>query len=138
MTIPSPRSRAHALWFILPAVLVAVADATITLYLQTSTYWLGLFSTAAENNPLGAFFLRLHPLAFIGFMFIWVSLIVALGLCLRQPWSTVAGLTVLLGHTAGIFGTLKRFGFVAALSTFLLVALITTFCWRRAGTCAQT
>ena len=136
MTTSRSKSTAYAAWLILPAILVAFSDAAQTLFFQPSTYWAGEFYTAHENNLLGAIFLHIHPLAFVAFMFAWISVFVFLGLRLPHPWDKVAVLTVVLGHTSGTFGRLEHLSFMGSLPVFFLAALITILCWNRAETLA--
>jgi hypothetical protein len=130
---PSPPLSEHTrFWLALPALAVTFADAALTLQRQPPEYWSGQFATGIENNPIGAFFLHTHPLAFVLFMLAWISLVVFLGSRLRQPWAFVTMLTVTLGHTAGAYSHLRRFHVVAALSVFLLVSLVASYCWAKA------
>ena len=47
------------------------ADAAVTLFLQSSDYWSGRYEAASEGEIIGATMLRLHPVAFVGWIAAW-------------------------------------------------------------------
>jgi hypothetical protein len=118
-------------WIVLPAILLTISDAALTLLFQPSTYWSGEFATAHEVSPLGAAFLHIHPLAFGAFMLAWASLIVIIASRLNEPWNRVGVLMIVLGHTAGVSDWLEDLSYVGALPAFFIAALVTVYCWRR-------
>ena len=98
MNLLSRRSSAHRFWIVLPAILLTISDAALTLLFQPSTYWSGEFATAHEISPLSAAFFHIHPLAFGAFMLAWASLIVIIAFRLNEPWNRVGVLMIVLGH----------------------------------------
>ena len=131
MNLLSRRSSPHRVWIVLPAVLLTISDAALTLLFQPWSYWSGEFATAHEISPLGAAFLRIHPLAFGAFILAWASLIVIIAFRLNEPWNRVGVLMIVLGHTAGVFDWLEDLSYVGALPVFFIAALVTVYCWRR-------
>jgi hypothetical protein len=52
------------LWLCLPAIVLCATDGCLTLWGQPAAYWSGGFAVVREGNPLAAWLLTLHPLAF--------------------------------------------------------------------------
>ena len=58
------------------------ADASLTLFLQSSDYWSGRYEAASEAEIIGAITLRLHPLAFLAWIAVWgatLGIVIVLG-----------------------------------------------------------
>jgi uncharacterized protein DUF5658 len=56
--------RSRRLWLCLPVVVFSAADGLFTLYGQPHEYWSNGFKTIREGNPIAAWLLGVHPLAF--------------------------------------------------------------------------
>jgi hypothetical protein len=56
--------RVQRLWLCLPATVFCAADGFITLWGQPAAYWSDGFAKVDEGNPLAAWLLTVHPLAF--------------------------------------------------------------------------
>lgn len=52
-----------------------VADAALTLLMQSPEYWSGSYDFASEAEAIGAMTLRLHPLAFVGWIVLWAGIL---------------------------------------------------------------
>ena len=51
------------------------ADAALTLFMQSPEYWSGHYEFASEAEVIGAMTLRLHPLAFVGWIVLWATIL---------------------------------------------------------------
>jgi hypothetical protein len=117
---------------VLPAVLLIVGDGVVTLLLQPAAYWTESYALAIERSPLGLRVLTTHPVAFVIFMLIWLVFIVAVVELLHRPWNRALVLTVVVGHTAGLYGWLAPRNYWATLPMFVIVGVMTTLCWSKA------
>jgi len=92
------------LWFCLPAIVLCAADGCITLWGQPATYWSEGFRTVREGNPLAAYLLTVHPLAFalagVPYLFIVVGTIMVL----PRRWAAVVAAGVASAHAFGVAG----------------------------------
>jgi hypothetical protein len=88
--------------------------------------------TGVETSPLGAAALSLHPAAFALVILVYLAVVVALVLRLGQPWNRALALSVVVGHTAGIYGWFVIRNYWYAIPTFLLVGIMTVLSWQRA------
>ena len=132
MTIQVQRPIPKSLWVALPAVLLTVSDAVLTLGFQPPSYWGGDYVSAAEYSPIGAAFLHIHPIAFAAWMTLWACLIVVVALFLQEPWNRVWALMIAIGHTAGTFDWLEDLNYMGALLIFFVTALLTVISWKKA------
>ena len=137
MTILSAlRSKSNRIWITIPAIGLALADAGVTLLFQSSDYWNHGFHLAVENNPLGRALMVLHPAVFLAGIAVWILIVAGLVLWIPHPWEHIVALTVILGHTWGVSIWLYQNASSAywfRMSLFLVIALVTTACWRTAG-----
>lgn len=117
-------------WIVIPAIVLTLADAALTLGAQPNEYWAGNYLSAQEYSPWAAALLYRHPGAFAAFMVAWAVLALLVGLLLNEPWNRVWVLAIVMGHTTGTFARLQELGYSPALLTFLAAALLTIFCWR--------
>lgn len=91
--------RPERLWWCLPAIVLCAADGLLTLWGQPEAYWSGNFASIDEYNPVAAWFLSLHPLAFAAAGVPYLALVVALVMWL--PWRRLAvfvAVAVASGH----------------------------------------
>ena len=124
------------LWLFLPAALLCVADAALTLRGHPHEYWSGNFSQALEFNPLGHVLLAYHPLAFAvgvaGYLiFFWT--VVHL---LPARWAVLLTFALSLGHAIGGAGWLVRegiLGCVLALCFVFAAERVVGVSWRKSG-----
>ncbi len=128
---PRPPLAARA-WIVLPAIVLTLTDAALTLAAQPASYWAGDYMAAQEYSPWAAALLYLHPSAFGGFMIAWAGVALLVGVLLNEPWNRVWILMIAMGHTTGAFGRLEDLNYTPALVRFFAGALLTIFSWRRA------
>ncbi len=81
-------------------VITVILDIIFTLLGQSPKYWEN-YQLAVDGNPLALFFLLIHPLLFLFFSLIWVSIVTCLIKVLRFPWFIFLGIAVILGHLWG-------------------------------------
>jgi hypothetical protein len=93
--------RLRRLWWCLPAVALAAADGCLTLWGQPEEYWAGGFQVVCEGNPLAAWFLKLHPLAFAASGVPYLLLVVGAVLALPRWWAAGVAVAVALAHAFG-------------------------------------
>src|SRR5918993_5744943 len=51
------------------------ADAALTLLMQSQDYWSGRYEAVSEGEVIGAMMLQFHPLAFVGWILVWASIL---------------------------------------------------------------
>ena len=70
--INSPKDK---LWLCLPAIVAGILDLIVTLLGQPDKYWRGSYNMVSEANPIGHWFLRMHPLSFVCYDFAELAII---------------------------------------------------------------
>lgn len=128
----TPSQRRPRFWIVLPALLLILADAALTLLFQPASYWNLAYINRIETSPLGSAILARHPALFAAFILAWILAVVLLQLLLREPWNRASALAVVVGHTAGIYGWLVTRDYWFTIPTFVLVGILTVACWRTA------
>lgn len=123
------------LWLCLPPLILCTFDGGLTLLGQSPGYWLD-YSLVDELNPVGRWFLGLHPLAFAAALALWgVSFSVAIT-CLPQRAAFLASLGITLAHALGGATWLARHGLLGWLSAIAFLAAgsyLAEWSWRKAG-----
>jgi hypothetical protein len=80
------------LWWCLPALVLCAADGFITLWGQPAAYWSGGFAVVNEDNPLAAWLLTVHPVAFAASAVPYLLLVFGVVMVLPRRWAAaVAG-----------------------------------------------
>jgi len=130
-TLGVPRRRTE-FWVVLPAVVMIFADAIVTLALQPAAYWAESFLNRTEDSPLGSALLAGHPAWFAVFVVLWAAFVVLLVGRLRDPWKHMLALTIVVGHTAGLYSWLGHRIYFLTLPLFLFVGIMTIACWQQA------
>jgi hypothetical protein len=74
------------IWLCLPPVVLCGLDGGLTLWGQPAEYWANGYKTFHEGNPLAAWLLTVHPLAFTA-----AGLGYCLGVCAAVLWLPVRG-----------------------------------------------
>ena len=87
-------------WLLAAPIIVTVLDASLTLAGQASSYW-STRSPINEVNPVGYWFLSVHPLFFAFGIALWIALYGAAILFLPKYVALVLATAVTLGHTWG-------------------------------------
>jgi hypothetical protein len=94
--------RWERLWWCLPVIVLSEADGLLTLWGQPESYWTDGYTNINEYNPLAAWFLRLHPLAFAASGVPYLILVIALVLWLPRRWAVLAAVVLAATHALGV------------------------------------
>ena len=90
------------LWWCVPAVVLAVADGCLTLWGQPEAYWSGGFRAINEGNPLAAWLLGVHPLAFASAGVPYLLLVIAAVMALPRWWAVAVAKAIAPAHAFGV------------------------------------
>ncbi len=115
----------------LPFLLAFLLDASLTLYKQPTEYWAGNYACASEISPFFGGLLRIHPLAAIAGLLVWVGLIVELLVLLPELLAVILVIFVVVGHMNGAYSWMflditagrYQFGMVTNLVTAILLGV---------------
>lgn len=124
------------LWLYVPPVLLFLLDGCLTLLGQPTAYWGGDFSTVNEGNPLAAWLLTVHPLAFAAAGVPYTLLVAGAILWLPWRWAEIAAVLVSLSHMFGVIswsGLLASESFGASLLFIPISVALLAVAWRRCG-----
>jgi len=94
--------RMQRLWWCLPAVVLCVADGLLTLWGQPVAYWSGGFAVVREGNPLAAWLLSVHPLAFAAAGVPYLLVVLGTVMVLPRRWAVAAAVGVALAHAFAV------------------------------------
>jgi hypothetical protein len=94
--------KAQLLWWCVPAVVLSAADGCLTLWGQPAAYWTGGFSVVDEGNPLAAWLLRVHPLAFVAAGAPYLLAVLGAVMLLPRRWAAAVAVGVALAHTFAV------------------------------------
>jgi hypothetical protein len=117
-----------------PPLIFYLADVSLTLAGQPSTYWRGNYAAVQEINPLAHFLLAYHPLAFLLPAAAWAVVFCTLILRARETLATALSFLITLAHSVGAATWLPRLGNVGyafALALLLGAAHLWVLAWRR-------
>jgi len=95
--------RRRRFWLLLPTIPAILSDYVVTLARQPDTYWSGDYSATHEGQVILAFFLRIHPLAFVAFAALWISLTTVLMVFLPQKAAITVACYLTLSHVWGFW-----------------------------------
>ncbi len=98
----TPDSAWQRLWLCLPPITLCAFDGCLTLWGQPASYWAGDHATVNEGNPLAAWLLTMHPLAFIAAGVPYLLLIAGAILWLPRRCSGAAAVLISLSHAVGV------------------------------------
>lgn len=90
------------LWLCLPVTALPAADGLLTLWGQPAAYGSGGFAAVREWNPLAAWFLALHPLAFAAAGLLYLLLAAAAVLLLPRRWAAAVAVGVAAAHAFAV------------------------------------
>jgi hypothetical protein len=96
------RTRCRRWLWCLPPVVLCGYDGCLTLWGQPPAYWANGYTTVRESNPLAAWFLTVHPLAFAASGVPYVLGVAWAILRLPWPWYMVLSATVALAHAVAV------------------------------------
>jgi hypothetical protein len=111
-----------------------VADVTLTLTGQPSSYWTGNYSTALEANPIAYPLLTLSPWLFATLAVFWMAFLSCVILFWQHPISGWLAVGLTVAHAVGGSSWMMQCGWwgIVAASVYLLVAAqVSGWCWRR-------
>ena len=94
--------RVQRLWWCLPATVLCAADGLITLWGQPPAYWSDGFAVAREDNPLAAWLLTVHPLAFAAAGVPYLLMVVGTVLMLPRRWAAAVAVAVASAHAFAV------------------------------------
>jgi hypothetical protein len=90
------------LWWCLPAVVLCAADGFLTLLGQPAAYWSEGFAVVREGNPLAAWLLTVHPLAFASSAVPYLLVVLGLVMVLPPRWGAVVAIGVASAHAFAV------------------------------------
>jgi hypothetical protein len=94
--------RRQRLWWCLPAVGQCVADGLLTLWGQPAVYWSGGFAVVREGNPLAAWLLSVHPLAFAVAGLPYLLVVLGTVIVVPRRWAAVVAVGVASAHAFAV------------------------------------
>jgi hypothetical protein len=90
------------LWWCVPAVVLCAADGFLTLWGQPAAYWSGGFAAVNEGNPLAAWLLTVHPLAFAASAVPYLLVVVGIVMVLPRRWAAAVAVGVASAHALAV------------------------------------
>jgi len=99
------------LLLLLPPVVSAIVDATLTLCGQADGYWARTQVPIYEVNPIGYYLLSLSPLAFIAGISVWILVVVLVLLLAPTRISKWMSLAIFLTHLFAASTWIMRFDY---------------------------
>jgi len=99
------------LLLLLPPVVSAIVDATLTLCGQADGYWARTQVPIYEVNPIGYYLLSLSPLAFIAGISVWILVVGLVLLLAPPPISKWMSLAIFLTHLFAASTWIMRFDY---------------------------
>jgi hypothetical protein len=94
--------RTRRLWWCLPALVLCVADGLLTLWGQPAAYWSGGFAAVREGNPLAAWLLGVHPLAFAAAGVPYLLVVLGAVMVLPRRWAAAVTVGVAAAHALAV------------------------------------
>jgi hypothetical protein len=94
--------RTERLWWCLLGIVLCAADGLLTLCGQPEAYWSGDFGSINEAHPVAAWFLSIHPLAFVAAGVPYLALVMALVLWLPRPLAVLIAVIAAAGYAAAV------------------------------------
>jgi hypothetical protein len=94
--------RVQRLWWCLPAIVLCAADGLLTLWGQPAEYWSGGFALVREGNPLAAWLLTVHPLAFAAAGVPYLLVVLGTVMALPRRWAAAAAVGIASAHAFAV------------------------------------
>ncbi len=90
------------LWLCVPPIALCAFDGCVTLWGQPAAYWAGDYAMVNEGNPLSAWLLARHPLAFAAAGVPYALLLAGAILWLPRRWSEAVAVLFTFSHAVGV------------------------------------
>lgn len=94
--------RVQRLWSCMPPTLLCAADGLITLWGQPDAYWSGEFRVVCEANPLAAWLLAVHPVAFAVAGVPYLLVVTGTIMVLPRNWAAAVAVGIALSHAFAV------------------------------------
>jgi hypothetical protein len=94
--------RVQRLCWCLPAIVLCAADGCLTLWGQPKAYWSGGFAVVREGNPLAAWLLTIHPLAFAAAAVPYLLVVLGAVIVLPRRWAAAVAVGVAAAHAFAV------------------------------------
>jgi hypothetical protein len=94
--------RVQRLWSCLPPALLCATDGLITLWGQPAAYWSGEFRVVHEANPLAAWLLTVHPLAFAAAGVPYLLVVAGTIMVLPRRWAAAVAVGIASTHAFAV------------------------------------
>jgi hypothetical protein len=112
------------LWLCLPVAIACVIDVIASMLGQSPAYWAGAYIEANELNPLGRWFLSIHPLAFIAYNLGVIVLLTLTVLIVPNMPAKIIATSFVIFRAAGVEDWLNNVLHVDPIITDLLLIFI--------------
>jgi hypothetical protein len=123
----------RAIWLVVPPIILCSFDFGLTLYGQSDAYWSGNYADVNELSPSFAYYLSIHPLAFVGVEVLWIAIFSSLILLLPEMLALTTAVAIVIGHMAGAATWFAyRFdNYQACNALFLITSAVVVFAFKR-------
>jgi hypothetical protein len=81
---------------------LCAADGLVTLWGQPAAYWSGGFAEVREGNPLAAWLLTVHPLAFAAAAVPYLLMVIGMVLVLPSRWAAAVAGGIAAAHAFAV------------------------------------
>jgi hypothetical protein len=128
-------ARFQRLWLCLPAVVLGCGDGLLTLAGQPAAYWSDGFQVVREANPLAAWLLTVHPLAFAAAAVPYLLLVMGTVMLLPRYWAATVAAGIALVHLIGVglwCTVLLREPLIPLAGIGAAVVCVSALAWRQA------
>jgi hypothetical protein len=122
------------LWWCLPALVLCAADGLITFWGQPAAYWSGGFVEVNEGNPLAAWLLTVHPLAFAASAVPYLLVVLGIVVVLPRRWAAAVAVALASAHALAVglwCLVLLRQGLLPLAAGGLVLVVLGVLMWRR-------
>lgn len=130
--MPTSTAR-RAFWLLVPPIALCLLDFGLTLAGQSRAYWNGNFTDINELSPSFAYYLTVHPLAFVAAGLLWIAIFSGLIMLLPEVLALIVAIAILFGHTVGALTWLMfRFhSYQACNLLFLVSATLVVYAFKK-------
>jgi hypothetical protein len=114
----------------LAPLILCIADAGVTLALQSGVYWAGSMEYADEGNALFDYFLRHSPFLFVAGIAAWILVFELVVFVVPTSWSRFVALAVTMGHTWGLCTWVYKGGYWFSIAAIVAASGLVALAWR--------